>query len=154
VYAEKWVQFYGLLGVPDFYWFDWLKTATDFESLVPHRKGMDFYRASNSSSWGAAVEGAACSGWITPYQKTSIYKSNVQVCKSQTFQSNKSAKNLSNTSEIWPDCTQMVSSGGYQEKDSALICSVDCKSLPSQTWNLSQCHHMNHTEPARSQKPQ
>jgi hypothetical protein len=30
----------------------WLvKTATDFESLVPRRKGMDFYRASNSQSW-------------------------------------------------------------------------------------------------------
>jgi hypothetical protein len=43
--------------------FDWLKTATDFESLVPRRKGMDFYRASNSPSWGAAVEGAICRGW-------------------------------------------------------------------------------------------
>jgi hypothetical protein len=41
----------------------WLaKTATDFESLVPRRKGMDFYRASNSPSWGAAVEGAVCRG--------------------------------------------------------------------------------------------
>jgi hypothetical protein len=31
--------------------------------------------------------------WITPYQKTSIYKSNVQVSISpKTFQSNKSAK--------------------------------------------------------------
>jgi hypothetical protein len=54
------------LGEPDFYWFDWFKTATDFESLVPRRRGMDFYRASNSSSWGAAVEGAichVCRGW-------------------------------------------------------------------------------------------
>jgi hypothetical protein len=24
---------------------------------------MDFYRASNSPSWGAAVEGAVCRGW-------------------------------------------------------------------------------------------
>jgi hypothetical protein len=51
------------LGEPDFYWFDWLKTATDFELLVPRRKGMDFYRASYSPSWGAAVEGAVCRGW-------------------------------------------------------------------------------------------
>jgi hypothetical protein len=43
------------LGEPDFYWFDWLKTAaaTDFVSLVPRRKGMDFYRASNSRVGGA-----------------------------------------------------------------------------------------------------
>jgi hypothetical protein len=40
-----------------------LKTATDFESLVPRGKGMDFYRASNSPSWGAAVEGAVCRAW-------------------------------------------------------------------------------------------
>jgi hypothetical protein len=52
------------LGEPDFYWFDWLKTATDFESLVPRRKGMDFYRASNSPSWGAAVEGDVCRGCV------------------------------------------------------------------------------------------
>jgi hypothetical protein len=53
------------LGEPDSYWFDWLKTATDFASLVPGRKGMDSYRASNSSSWGAAVEGAVCKGLLT-----------------------------------------------------------------------------------------
>jgi hypothetical protein len=51
------------LGEPDFCWFEWLKTATDFESLVPRRKGMHFYRASNSPSWGAAVEGVVCRGW-------------------------------------------------------------------------------------------
>jgi hypothetical protein len=39
------------LGEPYFDLFDWLKTATDIESLVPRRKGMDFYRASNSQSW-------------------------------------------------------------------------------------------------------
>jgi hypothetical protein len=33
-----------------------------FELLVPRQKGMDFYRASNSWSWGAAVEGAVCRG--------------------------------------------------------------------------------------------
>jgi hypothetical protein len=56
-------SFMVFLGEPDFYWFDWLKTATDFESLVPHRKRIDFYRASNSPSWGAAMEGAVCRGW-------------------------------------------------------------------------------------------
>jgi hypothetical protein len=40
------------LGEPYFYWFDWLKTATDFEWLVPRRKCMDFYRASNKPSRG------------------------------------------------------------------------------------------------------
>jgi hypothetical protein len=56
------------LGEPDFYWFDWLKIATDFESQVPRRKGMDFYRTSNSPSWGAAVEGVVCRGWNDRYR--------------------------------------------------------------------------------------
>jgi hypothetical protein len=60
------------LGEPDFYWFDWLKPATDFESLVSCRKGMDFYRASNSPSWGAAVEGAVCRGWVQQVEINSV----------------------------------------------------------------------------------
>jgi hypothetical protein len=40
------------------------KTATDFESLVPRRKGIDIYRARNSPSRGAAVEGAVCRGCV------------------------------------------------------------------------------------------
>jgi hypothetical protein len=50
-YSFDWLK----TATADFYSFDWLKTATDFESLVPRRKGMNFYRASNSPSWGAAV---------------------------------------------------------------------------------------------------
>jgi hypothetical protein len=46
-----------VLGEPDFYWFDWLKTATDVELLGPRRKGMDFYRASNKP-----IRRALC-GW-------------------------------------------------------------------------------------------
>jgi hypothetical protein len=37
------------LGETDFYWFDWLKTATDFESLVPRRKGDRLWVASSTS---------------------------------------------------------------------------------------------------------
>jgi hypothetical protein len=61
VYREMGKVFTGFLGEPDFYWFDWLKTATDYQPLVPRRKGMDFYSASNSPSWEVAVEGAVWS---------------------------------------------------------------------------------------------
>jgi hypothetical protein len=43
----------------------WLvKTATECLSLVPRRKGMDFYRASNSREWGALWIGAVCRGCV------------------------------------------------------------------------------------------
>jgi hypothetical protein len=58
VKSKTWVLCHAsLLDIP--------KTATDFELLVLRRKGMDFYRASNSPSWGSAVECAVCKGCIT-----------------------------------------------------------------------------------------
>jgi hypothetical protein len=62
VYAEKWVQFYGLFMWTRFLLILLVKTATDFESQFHVEKA--WYRASNSSSWGAAVEGAVCRGWV------------------------------------------------------------------------------------------
>jgi hypothetical protein len=62
VYAEKWVQIYRLFRWTRFLLIWLVKTVTECLSLVPRRKGMDFYRASNSLSWGAAVEGAVCRG--------------------------------------------------------------------------------------------
>jgi hypothetical protein len=63
IVCRVWVQFYGICTRWTIFLLIWLvKTATECVSLVPRRKGMDFYRASNSSSWGAAVEGAVCRG--------------------------------------------------------------------------------------------
>jgi hypothetical protein len=50
--------------------------------------------------------------WITLYQKTSIYLIPMSKFVSpKKFHSNKSAKNLKDTSEVRPDCTQIGSSG-------------------------------------------
>jgi hypothetical protein len=49
----------------------WLVKNSDrlWVAIVPCRRGMDFYRVSNSPSWGAAVEGAVCRGWCNIYLK-------------------------------------------------------------------------------------